>query len=178
MPRGGSRKGEHRGAAKREAKSGAAKKPAPKVETRGRPKGSLNAATKERLQEIAQAIGIAELDGVMPKQVMMDVMKTFMRMAMDEQKAINDLVGSEDEGSKSKMHALLISFEKHMILAGDMAYKCAPYYHPRLQALAVMGQNGDRSAGDVMRELLNEIDDETRAERRALKTIDHEPTAH
>lgn len=169
MPRGGSKKGEHRGAAKREAKRrgpqrGVVNNPG------GRPKGYQNRATRERLAIIGAEIGVAELNGVMPKEIMLNIARTFMQMALNEQAKLADL--QSQEGVENQTDALIGSYERHLVLAADTAYKAGAYYHPRLQAL-VVGNAQDKSPGDILRSMLDEIDDESRQERQQARQIEH-----
>lgn len=175
MPRGGSKKGEHRGAAKREAK----KRGPPKGVSgnpNGRPKGSQNKAIRERLAIIGAEIGVAALDGMMPKDCLLKCMRTFMQMAEKELTEFTaEQAKSDDDRDDRKVDLLVGAYERHIILAGDMAYKAASYYHPRLQALMVGGAT-DKSPGDVLRSMLEEIDDEARSERQQARQIEHQPT--
>lgn len=170
MPRGGSKKGEHRGSARREAKRGGLPKGV-SGNPKGKPKGSLNAATKQRLAAIAWELGTSELDGIMPNRAMLNIMRTFLKMAERDQADIEAL---GPNGNENRLFALTSAYERHIVLAGDMAYKAASYYHPRLQALMVGGAQ-DKSPGDVLREMLNEIDDESRVERQQARQIEHKP---
>lgn len=163
MPRGGSKKGEHRGQAKREAKKRGVK-PGTVNNPAGKTKGTLNRKTMERLAAVSSEIGVAELNGLMPKAMLLEISRIFYKMAMDEMELMAQGV-SEARGE----------FERHIVLAGDHAYKAANYYHPRLQALAIAG-GSDASPGDVLRGLLEEIDGETRLERQQVRQIEHEPT--
>lgn len=180
MPRGGSKKGEHRGAARREVMAGAGKVPvvdpaAAQPKRRGRPPGKSK-ATLTKLRLITKEFNVSEMSGLMPKAVLLTVMRTFLQIAMAEADAINTLIGKGDIGKAGDIELFKASYERHLILAADMAYKAASYYHPRLQALAVTGHGSDQSPGDVLRAMLDEIDDESRAERvAAMKTIEHAP---
>lgn len=184
MPRGGSKKGEHRGAAKREAK----KRGLPKGQTNnpnGRPKGSTNRAVRERLALLGQELGVEKLNGMMPKDMLLAIARIFMQMALDDQAALvkatqeplqNQHDGQEVLGPDERtLPELGAAFERHLVLAGDTAYKAASYYHPRLQALAIAGSS-DMTPGDVLRGLLDEIDGEARLERQQVRQIEHEPT--
>lgn len=179
MPRGGSKKGEHRGAARREAMAaGTVPKANPTSQPRkiGRPANGKNRKTLTKLRLMAREFQSAELMGLMPKTVLLECMRMFLQIAMDEATAVNTLVLRDDKGDKAEIVLLRASYERHLILAADMAYKAASYYHPRLQALAVTGHGSDQSPGDVLRAMLDEIDDESRAERvAAMKTIEHAP---
>lgn len=162
MPRGGSKKGEHRGAARREAKRQNRLK---NLKHEGRKPGTTTKKVRERLALIGKEIGVSEMEGVMPKDMMLDIARTFMAMALNEQKKLQEDPDQE----------LASAYERHLVLAGDMAYKAGAYYHPRLQALMVGGAS-DKSPGDVLRSMLEEIDGEARLERQQVRQIEHEPT--
>jgi hypothetical protein len=188
MPRGGSKKGEHRGEIKREAKSAGI--PGPKRKRGnpiGRVPGTMTRRTKNRLRLISKELGLAELSGMMPKDMLLAVSRIFFKMAMDDQKAIatasepkpvdnQQVLTPEEENPDGRDELELVgAFERHLVLAADTAYKAANFYHPRLEAIAVAG-NSDQSPGDVLRGLLAEIDGDSRKEREQIKQIEHEPT--
>lgn len=172
MPRGGSKKGEHRGEAKRQAKRKSGPPKGVSGNPDGRPKGSQNRATRERLAIIGAEIGIAELNGVMPKEIMLSIARTFMQMALNEQAKMVEL--QSQKGVENQVDALIGAYERHLVLAADTAYKAGAYYHPRLQAL-VVGNAQDKSPGDILRSMLDEIDDESRVERQQSRQIEHKP---
>lgn len=163
MPRGGSKKGEHRGAAKREAKRGVGAPPGNNNNPEGRPKGTRNRATMERLAAVSAAVGVAELGGIMPREMLLELSRILYQLTM------NDMAAMAAEQDPTRQAELLQSMKQNAILAGDMNYKAASYWHPRLQALAVAGNAG--VPADVLRSLLDEIDGETRE----LKQIEHRP---
>lgn len=174
-------KGEHRGAAKRQAKRGG---PPPGVSGNpdGRPKGGKNRATMERIRIVSEELGVEELNGIMPKQMLVNISRIFYKMAMNDQMELESAEARakeqtaqegpvQDIVTPGQVAEIRGSFKQNLVLAGDHAYKAANYYHPRLQALAIAGANGDKSAGDVLREMLDEID----GEGRELKQIKHRP---
>lgn len=138
MPRGGSKKGERRG---------------------GRKPGSRNKATEERMQEVAIALGKAEI-GIMPREMMLQGMRHFFEMAMTCHAEVNRLLAEAENGGPGELRELAVQaearFEKYMILAGDLAYKAAPYLHARLQAIHVSGGQ-DKPQANVIAALLQEI---------------------
>lgn len=188
MARGGSKKGEHRGAAKRQAKAGMRRKPgpvpgSPSNNPKGREKGTQTKRVRERLDQLGKELGVERLNGLMPKTVMLNIMRVFVNMAMSEM--------AEAEEARTERQALILRdapqdsikidrlsqrieflsalFERHVVLAGDMAYKAASYYHPRLQALVVGNADSDKSPSDMLKALLDEIDGECRQERQAAR---------
>ncbi len=178
---GGSKKGEHRGAAKRHAKRG--QRPGVSGNPSGRPKGGKNRATMRRLKIVAESIGVEELNGIMPKQMLLEISRIFYRMAMNDR---DDLEAAERRAMVQTVHdgpvqdvvtpgdlaELKGSFKQHLVLAGDHAYKAASYWHPRLQALAIANGNEGQSPGDVLKGLLDEIDGDARLERQQVKQIE------
>ncbi len=118
----------------------------------------------ERIAAVSAEIGVAELGGLMPKEMLLEISRIFYKMAMDEMA----LMAHGVDGATA-------DFERHIVLAGDHAYKAANYYHPRLQALAI-ASGSDAAPGDVLRGLLEEIDGETRIERQQVRQIEHEPS--
>lgn len=146
MPRGGSKKGEHRGGARM-----------------GRPPGSLNKSTREQMQTIAIALGKAELT-ILPREVMLQAMRHFFEMALTAHTEVNRLIGEGDQAAAATAE---LKFERYMILAGDMAYKAAPYLHARLQAV-MLSTPQDRPPASAIAELLKEINATMREPRGLL----------
>lgn len=170
MPRGGSKKGENRGAARREAKR---RQLANLTRGGAHNKGKTTKKVRERLALIGKEIGVAQLNGTMPKEMMLNIARTFMQMALNEQAKIAALEEGDFEDERRELSA---AYERHLVLAGDMSYKAGAYYHPRLQAL-IVGGGQDKSPGDILRSMLDEIDDESRQERQQSRQIEHQPNS-
>lgn len=146
MPRGGSKKGERRG---------------------GRKKGTQNKATQERTQEVAIALGKAELS-ILPREVMLAAMRQFFEMAMTAHAEVTRLLAiPDDDDAKAEAVGMEGKFEKYLVLAGDMAYKAAPYLHARLQAIHLSTPQ-DRAPASAIAELLKEINATMREPRGLL----------
>lgn len=61
----------------------------------------------------------------------------------------------------------------YLMIAGDFAYKAAPYFHPKFSAIVVKGQGAnDESPLTLMRMMLEEVDE---LERSRSKVIEHAP---
>lgn len=196
MPRGGSKRGERRGGRKKgqgnqptlasllkivvpekpkvkrerapkEAQPGAA---APQPAPRGRPPGSTSMKTRERELEINMLIAGVDMD-LLPREVMLKTMRYFLQQA--ENYAIDvarwNEVDPPTEESMRMATAAEYKLERYLILAGDQAYKCAPYMHARLAAIQHVG-GSDRSPTTVLGQLLSEIDAASRG-----KLIEHDP---
>lgn len=180
MPRGGSKKGEHRGQAKREAKLGTGfgrKKGSPKVPGSGKRKGSQHLTTIDYNAEVLRTISM-EIDPVRditPKEVMLLNMRKLMEKHLQyEQAAMRAASVPLTEDSARQYAFYDREADRLLILATDIAYKAAPYLHPRLAAVMVTDP-GDRSGEplSVMRALLDDVD---RMARERGKLIDHDPT--
>jgi hypothetical protein len=142
MPRGGSKKGERRG---------------------GRRAGVPNRRTEEKRREIAIVLGKADLT-VLPREVMLQAMRHFFEMSLTAHAEVNRLIG---EGDLPAAATAELKFERYMILAGDMAYKAAPYLHARLQAV-MLSTPQDRPPASAIAELLKEINATMREPRGML----------
>lgn len=173
----GSRKGEHRGGAKKKGpheakfdiKTGTIK---PK---RATAKGSrVPIPTAERQREMVEIItGKSEL---MPKDVQLATMRTIFALAMEYQGLMRMAIarypmnGTPEQ--KADVNADVAAAERQMVqylmLSSQVARDAAPFIHPRLAALAV---TTDRNTeGDLFDLLLKEIDQTPR-----LRAIEHRP---
>lgn len=157
MPRGGSRKGEHRGSAKRAAK---------KLDNRRnnqRPTGSRNKHTLEVENEIARIINPISFNDLFPKEQMLLAMRELMNefaewkaMEAEERSAV-----PLDEGNIRRSVYARGKAREALILATDFSYKAAPYLHPRLAAMAIM-QNDNENPRNIVQAMLDEIDRRSR----------------
>jgi hypothetical protein len=157
MPRGGSKKGEHRGNAKvRDDTPNAimhntiAKPPPPKSQRR---------RTFDQDILISQVIhGIRSADDLSPKQVMLENMHFFQNRAYEfEAQAI---VKAREPDSAEAVSALKQEVERNRRIASDEAYKVAPFIHPRLAAVAVHSDTGH--GDDIVQIMLDAIDAKNR----------------
>lgn len=192
MPRGGSKKGEHRGGAKVQPWS-AANLP----EQNGvKPKGTKNkpkveigqevmkilaskaeAATKERKLETYFLISGKRMR--MPKEVMLEAMRFYEETAVEDveimQANLEHAGRVESEKEQEPFITAAAQAENrvraNLTMAVDIAYKVAPYVHPRLSAVMTNAGSGD-SPLNVLAVLLQDLDEAGRPSR----YIDHDPT--
>jgi len=180
MPRGGSKKGEHRGNAKarkgmetpNEVMRGAVKlvrkparpgKPGPTNVTRG--------TIEEDLLTSQIVHGRRSAYDLSPKEIMLDNMHHFQNAAYTSEAMIQIALRGEPGESRTKViTALEADAERLRRLASDEAYKVAPFIHPRLSAVAVSGNAG--AGENIVRQMLDEID---RLNREHPMVIEHIP---
>lgn len=179
MPRGGSKKGEHRGNAKAKnetpnaiMKAAVAAKPRT-AEKQGRPPGP--APTPRIVEEdvfISQVIhGVRSAEDMTPKQVMLDNMHNFQNAAYQYEAMVLHLARHPDsEETRRAIRNYELEAERNRRIASDEAYKVAPFIHPRLAAIAMVGDNG--TGDDIVQRMLDEID---RKNREHPMVIEHEP---
>lgn len=172
MPRGGSKKGEHRGNAKAKAdgtpNSIMKAAVAPKPRGRNAPRNDI----VERDIFVAQVIhGIRSADDMSPKQVMLDNMHSFQNAAYQYEAMVLMAARAPDsEETRRAIRNYEMEAERNRRIASDEAYKVAPFIHPRLAAIAVQGDTGH--GDDIVRMMLDEID---RRNREHPMVIEHYP---
>lgn len=179
MPRGGSKKGEHRGNAKAKnetpnaiMKAAVAAKPRT-AEKQGRPPGP--APTPRIVEEdvfISQVIhGVRSAEDMTPKQVMLDNMHRFQSAAY-EYAAMVQIAARQPDSEETRRAIRLYEAEeeRNRRIASDEAYKVAPFIHPRLAAIAVSDNSG--MGEDIVKLMLDEID---RKNREHPMVIEHIP---
>lgn len=177
MPRGGSKKGEHRGNAKRrlhETAGDVMREALAETPLR-------NYASKvNRVQRIDQRLHVArtihgttgDIRDMTPREVMLNNMHYFMQGAFDWQDHLMKVV--EQPVTKESAEAVAQAqreIERYRNLASEDAYKVAPYIHPRLAAMVVGGNIGE-STPDIVQALLDDID----ARQRDPRVIEHQAT--
>lgn len=166
MPRGGSKKGEHRGNAKKRVHEtpNEIMHSALAAKTRKAP----SAKVVERRVEVAHMLNgpSAEVADMTPKDVLLSNMHYWMESALSLQQAVQEL--SDDEAKFERMAEAEREIQRYRSLASEDAYKVAPFIHPRLAAVAVGGNAGE-SANDIVSALLDDID----ARQRDPRVIEH-----
>lgn len=175
MPRGGSKKGEHRGNAKRRVAETPGEIMREVVRTRTQP---TYRGYAERRVEVARMIHGASGDvrDMTPREVMLDNMHHFMQAAFDWQAHLMKVAGESeaDENTKRAKAAAIAEaereIERYRNLASEDAYKVAPFIHPRLAAFKNVNGNEGESDVDIITALLNDID----ARQREPKQIEHQ----
>lgn len=172
MPRGGSKRGEHRGNAKRrdETTPKAIMKRAVAPKRPGTPKNPP--AMVEQDVFISQVIhGIQSADDLTPKQVMIDNMHFFQKAAYQYEAMVQIAARQPDsEDVRRAVRAYELEVERNRRIASDEAYKVAPFIHPRLAAVAIKGDLGH--GDDLVQMMLDEID---RKNREHPMVIEHLP---
>lgn len=186
MPRGGSRKGEHRGNAKprdgvetpNEVMRAAVKmirKPA-KPGQPG-PQGPSRKSIDENVL-IAQVVhGRRDARDMSPKEIMLDNMHFFQNAAYMSEAMIQYLLKAAPAGEQRSrdIKALEFDVERNRRIASDEAYKVAPFIHPRLAALAIAG-GGDKGR-NIVQLMLEEIDKRNRESPMVIEHIPKKRTA-
>lgn len=177
MPRGGSKKGEHRGNAKRKDTPNAIMKTAVAPARKpGAPKTPVN-----RIEEdvfVSQVIhGIRSADDLTPKQVMLDNMHFFQNAAYQyEAMILHALRGMPDsDDTRRAIRAYELEVERNRRIASDEAYKVAPFIHPRLAAIAVRGDLGH--GDDIVQLMLDEIDKRNREHPMVIEHLPQKKSA-
>lgn len=177
MPRGGSKKGEHRGNAK------ARQDGTPNAIMRSavvKPKGgqSRRPSSVETDVAIAQVIhGIRSADDMTPKQVMLDNMHNFQNAAYQYEAMVRFHAERlpDTEETRRAIRNFEMEAERNRRIASDEAYKVAGFVHPRLAAIAVKGDLG--AGDDIVKMLFDEIDRKNREHPMVIEHIPQKKTA-
>lgn len=179
MPRGGSRKGEHRGNAKKRqdtpnAIMKAAVAPAPR-----KPAGKKNSPVNSIEEDVfvSQVIhGIRSADDMTPKQVMLDNMHNFQNAAYQYEAMVLAMARQPDSRElREAIRAYEVEAERNRRIASDEAYKVAPFIHPRLAAIAVRGDLGH--GDDIVQLMLDEIDKKNREHPMVIEHLPQKKSA-
>lgn len=179
MPRGGSKKGEHRGNAKarpdgtpkevmRNAVAARPRKPG----KRGPAPGAQQAATIENEVVIAQTLhGIRSADDMAPKQIALENMHCFQNRAFEYEAMSRFMAGQPDcDETRRTIRGYEMEEERNRRLASDEAHRLMPFMHPRLAAIAHLGEVG--AGEDIVQRMFDEID---RRNREHPMVIEHTP---
>ena len=173
MPRGGSKKGEHRGNAK------ARNKTTPKAIMKRAVAPKRPGAPPQKRNEIEEDVfvsqvihGIRSADDLTPKQVMLDNMHFFQNAAYQYEAMVLHFLRNQPDSDDTRraIRAYELEVERNRRIASDEAYKLAPFIHPRLAAIAVRGDLGH--GDDIVQLMLDEID---RRNREHPMVIEHLP---
>lgn len=172
MPRGGSKKGEHRGNAKRRPETVGdimrdvlSNEPGVHTVTRNKRVKQVDARMTVA-RKIYGATG--DVRDMTPREVMLNNMHYFMQGAFDWQDHLMTVVEMPvSEESAKAVELAQGQIERYRNLASEDAYKVAPYIHPRLAA--VMTSNTGENPHDVVQALLDDID----ARQRDQRVIEH-----
>lgn len=177
MPRGGSKKGEHRGNAK--PRHGAAPTPneimrsaVSRPRKPGSQKGRAQLATIEQDLQVSQVIhGRKSAWDLSPKEIVLENMHTFQQAAYTSEAMVKMLLQTSPSESRSRdISALQMDAERLRRVASDEAHKVMQFVHPRYAAIAISGGGG--AGDDIIRALMDEIDQRN---REAPMIIEHVP---
>lgn len=180
MPRGGSKKGEHRGNAKaRDDTTPNALMKAAVVRKPGTAK-KHNTPLRHIEEEIfiAQVIhGVESADDMTPKQVILDNMHHFQNGAyLSAAMAMHAARTMENTEETRRIIAGLEADEERLRrIASDEAYKVAPFVHARLAAIAIRGDLGH--GDDIVQALFDEIDRKNREHPMVIEHVPQKRTA-
>jgi hypothetical protein len=178
MPRGGSKKGEHRGNAKPKPDGvtpNAVLKRAVAPRRPGTPKTPIHKVEEDVF--ISQVIhGIRDASDMTPKQVMLDNMHHFQNAAYQYEAMVIMMTRQPDsEETRRAIAVYEMEVERHRRIASDEAYKVAPFVHPRLAAIAVRGDTGH--GDDIVQLMLDEIDAKNREHPMVIEHLPQKKTA-
>jgi hypothetical protein len=164
----GSRKGEKRGAAGR--KRDYRPKDAIGVEKpHGKHARRPARSQEEYFRDITKVITGTTASQTEPREVMLKAMRYFEGQAEEylemakwlRRQLLEPKTQDEIAASEAQLDAVEIRVRDFYMMAVDVAYKCAPYVHPRLQAIQ-MQHGASGSATSLIGALLDEIDQAAR----------------
>ncbi len=194
----GSRKGERRGGAKpgHIRKSAVPTSPIAAAKRKaGRPPGARNkpklmavdpevahllnkhisVATKER--ELEMYFTVVGRRDRLPKEVLLSAMRYFEETAIEYSQVLRANLESAAAAKGPDAQALLnaaisaaeAQVDKYVAMAADVAFKAAPFVHPRLAAV-ITNPGGDKAAGTLLEQLMRDLDEAGKPAR----YIDHD----
>lgn len=193
MPRGGSKKGERRGGAKKRGDFATRFKPGHK--SPGRPKGATDLARRhdpevsrilnhrtmspaQREQQMETYFLVTGQRLRMPREVMLDAMRYFENTAIEYHDVLQqnlNLAGAEPDETRRQIYEQHVvaaegRMRDNLALAVDVAYKVAPFVHPRLAAVVTNPGSDAKNPMNVLALLMQEIDEAGKPPR----FIDHD----
>ena len=177
----GSKKGEHRGNAKKRPPGHETPNQIMR-EAAGRKKSGKKHVHGPTVQTVEARIMVARVingdDGrvrnMTPKEIMLDNMWTFMQGAKDYEEMWK-IAASVQPPTPDSIKACELAereIERLRLLAGNAAFQVMPVIHPRLSAIAVADNTG-ANPDNIVQTLLDEID---KREREKPTQIEHLPT--
>jgi len=179
MPRGGSKKGEHRGNAKPRP-DGMTPNAVMKKAVGPRKPGTRKPAAN-RVEEdvfVSQMIhGIRSADDMSPKQIMLENMHHFQNGAFMTAAMVIHAARTLPDSEETRRTIATLEAEEERLrrIASDEAYKVAPFIHPRLAAIAVRGDLG--TGDDIVQIMLDEIDKKNREHPMVIEHMPQKKTA-
>lgn len=183
MPRGGSKKGEHRGNARpKESRSntimrGAVKRADRPNKERGRQTGPTAATVDLELMAVRMAEGAPRRASDMgPKEIMLDNMHYFQQGAYDFE-VMARLAARQPESEETRRAVAFAEeqVERNRRIASDEARNVAQYIHPRLAAVKIVDDPG--AGVDIIQRMLDEVDQRNREHPLVIEHIPTKRTA-
>lgn len=184
---GGSKKGEHRGNARKRAAKPAMRRTSHR-RTHETPGEIMDEAVRKhdgqkRLlpQVIERRIMVARVingpsgavEDITPKEAMLLGMRHGLQAVRDLTDMLNQLASQPVTPDITEQITMLEhEIERQYAVAGEFAFKCAGFIHPKLQAIAMHSDVGANQA-TILQELFDEIDER---ERRQPIPIEHKPS--
>lgn len=175
----GSKKGERRGGAKpRDPTAAIGRKSGIRFDPQ---KGVIAKHRRKMTQERERQMDymIAGNIDLMPRDAMLSAMRYYADRAKEELdlNRANMAIVAKTPAEAKELQAVVDAGEGrigyYLDKTVDVAYKVAPYMHPRLAAIAVRGETSSVMSG--LRALLDEIDEESRAEAKTIEHSSREP---
>src|SRR6516225_1707966 len=163
---GGSKKGERRGnARKRPAKRGRTHEtPGEVMDDVARRRGHgthLTPVVIERRIQVARIINgpSDNIEDITPKETMLMGMRHSLQ-AINDFKAMLDEISQQPvtPATVAQINALDAEIERLWDKAGEFAFKCAGYIHPKLQAIATNADLGQNQMS-ILKVLFDEVDE-------------------
>jgi hypothetical protein len=181
MPRGGSKKGEHRGNAKPRdgiatpnhiMRSAIKQVRKPATPGKGCPVGPMRTSIEQDIQ-VAQVVhGRKSAFDLSPMEVVLENMHVFQQAAYTSKAMAQYLLTTPpSEARDRRITQLELDEERLRRIASDESYKVMPFVHPRRAAVQVSAAVG--GSEDIIALLFEEID---RREREHPMVIEHIPT--
>lgn len=194
MPRGGSKKGERRGNAKKRPEGAVELPKAPrKPRTKAKPKSKAKITHETREQVMRDSARKRDRNGtwanphaierrlelsrvivgdrgavqdMTPKEVILDAMWYFKQASTDWKRMLGQLAALDQTRPEvvAAINKAESEIERYELLASDRAYQVMPIIHPRLAAVAVTQDTGANQE-TIVEQLLNDIDERQRMQR-------------
>lgn len=195
---GGSRKGERRGGAKpghvRKSAKPAVAPAVAAARKAGRPPGARNKpkygpdpevllilnkrrSVVEKERELEMYFTVVGRRERLPKDVLLSAMRYFEESAIEYSQVLRANLDAAAQAKGPEAQALMEAavaaaegqVDKYVSMAADVAFKAAPFVHPRLAAL-LTNPGGDKSAGTLLELLMRDLDEAGKPAR----YIDHD----
>lgn len=176
----GSKKGERRGGAK---PGHIRKSAAPAKRKAGRPPGSKNRPkvtiepgivrilnkripVERKERDLEMYFTVTGRRVRLPKEVMLDAMRYFEEGAIEYSEVLRANMEAAAKETSPQAQAILSAaiaaaegqVDKYVSMAVDVAYKAAPYIHPRLAAF-ISRQGDDKSPTNLLQLLMQDLDE-------------------